>query len=71
MPALYIRINSLRVPADTPIVIAQFLAGVLVGVLLGLAAAPFLRAWVSWKMTEVWRQSDEQSDVRTRIRSRS
>jgi hypothetical protein len=38
--------------------IAEFIAGLLVGTLLGLALAPLLRSWVLWKMTESWRPVD-------------
>jgi hypothetical protein len=49
--------------------VANFAAGVLVGVLLGLALAPVLRAWVLWKSVEETRRSAgaEQGLDSTRI----
>ncbi|MEX2393071.1 MAG: hypothetical protein WD826_01195 [Actinomycetota bacterium] len=38
--------------------IAQFLAGVIVGALLGLAIAPFLRAWLLWRRTNELAERD-------------
>jgi hypothetical protein len=37
--------------------VAQFLAGVIVGALIGLALAPLLRSWMSWQMTKPWREA--------------
>lgn len=34
--------------------VAQFLAGVIVGVLIGLALAPVLRSWISWQIAKTW-----------------
>ncbi len=33
--------------------VGQFLAGVIVGVLIGLALAPLLRSWISWRIAKV------------------
>jgi hypothetical protein len=38
------------------VIVANFLAGLLIGVLLGLAVAPVLRSWLMWKSTEEARQ---------------
>jgi hypothetical protein len=32
--------------------VAQFLAGVIFGILIGLALAPLLRSWIAWQMTK-------------------
>lgn len=32
--------------------VAEFLAGVIVGVLIGLAIAPVLRTWIQWKVAQ-------------------
>jgi hypothetical protein len=34
--------------------VGQFLAGVIVGVLIGLALAPVLRSWISWQVVKSW-----------------
>ena len=39
-------------------IVANFLAGLLIGTLLGLAVAPVLRAWLTWKSIEEARQDD-------------
>ena len=35
--------------------VVQFLTGVIVGVLIGLAISPLLREWVLWQRAERWR----------------
>ncbi|MGH7859272.1 MAG: hypothetical protein ACREQY_18250 [Candidatus Binatia bacterium] len=35
--------------------VGEFLVGLIVGVLLGLALAPLLRAWMLWQMASAWR----------------
>jgi hypothetical protein len=52
-------------------VIAQFLAGVIVGVLIGLALAPLLRSWILWQMTKPWREKDAPSVFEPTAASRS
>jgi hypothetical protein len=42
--------------------VGQFLAGIIVGVLIGLALAPLLRSWILWRMTESWREAGAPSD---------
>lgn len=51
--------------------IGQFLAGLIVGVLLGLAIAPLLRAWILWQTAAAWRDEDHASDRRRATRARS
>jgi hypothetical protein len=51
-------------------VIAEFLAGLIVGVLIGLALAPVLRAWILWQVFSQWRDPPtdadrEPTDIRT------
>jgi hypothetical protein len=41
--------------------VAQFLAGVIVGVLIGLAVAPLLRSWILWQIAKGWRESGPSS----------
>jgi len=49
----HILTSSLHARLDTRLVIvANFIAGLLVGTLLGLAIAPILRAWLAWKTLE-------------------
>lgn len=38
-----------------------FLAGLIVGALLGLASAPLLRAWILWQTAERWRDAEPAS----------
>jgi hypothetical protein len=40
------------------VIVANFIAGVLVGSLLGLAISPLLRAWMTWRAIEEMRQDD-------------
>lgn len=40
-------------------VVADFIAGLLVGTLLGLALAPVLRTWMAWKIFEQARRAAE------------
>jgi hypothetical protein len=47
--------------------VAEFLAGVLVGMLAGLALAPLLRSWVLWRMSEPWRRQDENKRTPSQI----
>lgn len=42
-------------------IVANFLAGVLVGALLGLAVAPVLRAWITWRTVEDARRQHERA----------
>jgi hypothetical protein len=49
------------------VVVANFAAGLLIGVLLGLALAPVVRAWVAWRTVEETRLSVKTSDVRAPI----
>jgi hypothetical protein len=54
-----ILISSLHASLDTRLVIAAtFLAGLLVGALLGLAVAPLMRAWLTWKSVAELRAED-------------
>lgn len=46
---------------DTPNVTAHFLTGVILGVLIGLAIAPFLRSWILWRQA---RELDERYRAR-------
>jgi hypothetical protein len=41
--------ESLCRHTDTSSVVAQFLTGVIVGILIGLALAPLLRSWLLWQ----------------------
>jgi hypothetical protein len=53
MRSAHILISSLHGRFDTRLVIvANFVIGLLVGTLLGLAIAPVLRAWLTWKTVE-------------------
>lgn len=46
--------ESLCRHSDTSLVVVEFLTGVIVGVLIGLAAAPFLQAWLLWRQSRAW-----------------
>lgn len=52
----------LRRPADTPGVIVQFLTGLIVGVLIGLAIAPVLQSWLVWQEARRWDDRDRDRD---------
>jgi hypothetical protein len=55
-----ILISSLHARFDTRrVIVANFIAGMLVGTLLGLALAPIVRAWLAWKTVEEARGADE------------
>jgi hypothetical protein len=43
------------------VIVANFLAGLLVGTLLGLALAPIVRAWLTWKTVEEARRADDRT----------
>jgi hypothetical protein len=43
--------------------VAEFLAGVIVGVLIGLTLAPVLRSWILWQMAKEWRDSRPSSPI--------
>jgi hypothetical protein len=51
--------------------VGQFLAGVIVGVLIGLALAPVLRSWILWQMTKPWREEGSHSRDSTSIAART
>jgi hypothetical protein len=62
MGAAHILISSLHASLNTRVVIvANFLAGLLVGTLLGLALAPIVRAWLTWKTVEEARRTDDRT----------
>ncbi len=42
--------------------IAHFLTGLLVGVLIGLAIAPILRSWILWQTVRAWDDRDDRAD---------
>jgi len=44
--------------------VAEFLAGVIVGVLIGLTLAPVLRSWIVWQMMKQWREQDTAPSAR-------
>jgi ABC-type protease/lipase transport system fused ATPase/permease subunit len=70
MGGAQILISSLHAALNTRLVIiGNFLAGLLVGTLLGLALAPIVRAWLTWKTVEEARRADDRtSDARpTRV----
>jgi hypothetical protein len=39
-----------------------FLAGVIVGVHLGLLLAPILRSWIYWQQERRWKDRDQSRD---------
>lgn len=41
--------------------VGQFLAGVIVGILIGLTLAPLLRSWVLWQIAKTWRDREQTS----------
>lgn len=50
--------------------VAEFLAGVIVGVLIGLAIAPVLRTWILWQTAKsMSRTSSSPDDASIRARS--
>jgi hypothetical protein len=49
-------------------VVANFVAGVLVGTLLGLALAPLVRSWLAWKTVEESRRAAEPLPGRSSTR---
>jgi hypothetical protein len=60
MRTAFILISSLHDRFDTrSVIVANFVAGLLVGTLLGLALAPVVRAWLTWKTVEGARRADE------------
>jgi hypothetical protein len=42
--------------------VAEFLAGLIVGVLLGLTLAPILRSWILWQVVRQWRDPPTDAD---------
>lgn len=44
-------------------IVANFMAGLLIGTLLGLAIAPVFRAWLLWKSVDEARHSYEDAPV--------
>jgi hypothetical protein len=44
-------------------IVANFLAGLIVGALLGLAVAPVLRAWINWRVVEESRRTRNDVDA--------
>lgn len=42
--------------------VTEFLTGVIVGLLIGLALAPVLRSWIAWQMTKAWREREAPAD---------
>jgi F0F1-type ATP synthase assembly protein I len=58
MRELEISTESLCRTPDASSMVAQFLAGVIVGVLLGLALMPFLRSWILWRRTNELAERD-------------
>jgi hypothetical protein len=63
MPNQAISTESLCRRFDTSRVIAHFLTGVIVGLLLGLALAPFLRSWILWQQARAWDERDRLDPV--------
>jgi len=62
MGGAQILISSLHASFNTRLVIiGNFLAGLLVGTLLGLALAPIVRSWLTWKTVEEARRIDERT----------
>ena len=59
MPDQTISTGSLCGSFETSLVIAHFLTGVIVGLLLGLALAPFLRSWILWQQAKEWDERDK------------
>lgn len=60
--------ESLCDGVDTAEVIVHFFTGVIVGVLIGLCAAPFLQAWLLWRESRSWDESDrDPSPTRNRL----
>src|ERR1051326_2136832 len=58
MGGAQILISSLHASFNTRLVIiGNFLAGLLVGTLLGLALAPIVRSWLTWKTVEEARRT--------------
>lgn len=49
--------------------VGEFFVGLIVGVLLGLALAPLLRAWMLWQMAGAWRDRSprERRDWQTPV----
>jgi hypothetical protein len=43
-------------------VLGEFLAGVIIGVLIGLTLAPVLRSWIAWQVATGWRARGVASD---------
>jgi hypothetical protein len=65
MPYRAISTESLWRPIDTSRVVAYFLTGLIIGVLLGLAVAPFLRSWLMWHQARAWDERDRAADIRS------
>jgi hypothetical protein len=64
MRVAHIFIPSLHAQLNTRLVIvANFIAGLLIGTLLGLAIAPVFRAWLLWKSVEEGRHSYQETPV--------
>jgi hypothetical protein len=42
-----------------PVVVANFVARLLVATVLGLALAPIVRAWLAWETAEASRRADQ------------
>ena len=51
--------------------VAEFLAGVIVGVLIGLAIAPVLRSWILWQTAKTIHNAESPSREASSFPARS